>query len=223
METNDFKKLLIAAYDVAGYDMKDAETIARTATTLQNSVNDYYPRLTDGEIREAVRQGVLGMFGDYGALSAATFFGFIKKWYDMHHQGLTNQPQKTLPQTTYGYPEGFPRNDYELAELMFNTWLRSSEETRVLYDGQGAYNILVNYAQLDDPRKYMELAKKKVREQHAKKVSDYKSSLDFASWCRHVETDIDKEVYGIACRLAINSWFKQLEKNHQRPINVMSK
>jgi hypothetical protein len=73
-----FNAIITQAYTRAGFKMPDAVTLALYAREFYEALLEKYPRVTIPEVREALKEGVYGEFGEFTGLNPKTFIQFIK-------------------------------------------------------------------------------------------------------------------------------------------------
>lgn len=73
-----FIAIISTAFTRAGYKMPDSATIAIYAEELNSSLLDKFPRVSIPEVREALKEGVYGEYGEFTGLNPKTFMQFIK-------------------------------------------------------------------------------------------------------------------------------------------------
>jgi hypothetical protein len=75
---NIFVSIVTTAYTRAGYKMPDIDTLALYADEFYTSLLEKFPRVSIPEVREALKEGVYGEYGEFTGLNPKTFMQFIK-------------------------------------------------------------------------------------------------------------------------------------------------
>lgn len=73
-----FISIVTTAYTRAGYKMPDEATLALYADEFYSSLLEKYPRVTIPEVRDALKNGVYGDYGEFTGLNPKTFMQFIR-------------------------------------------------------------------------------------------------------------------------------------------------
>lgn len=73
-----FISIITTAYTRAGYKMPDNATLALYANEFYDSLIEKFPRVTIPEVREALKDGVYGEFGEFTGLNPKTFMQFVR-------------------------------------------------------------------------------------------------------------------------------------------------
>lgn len=73
-----FNSIISTAYTRAGYKMPDEATLALYADEFYSSLIEKFPRVTIPEVKEALKEGVYGEYGEFTGLNPKTFIQFIK-------------------------------------------------------------------------------------------------------------------------------------------------
>lgn len=76
---NELITIITTTYTIAG-QKPDESTLAIFADEFYTRVKEKYPAATIEEIRNALRAGVYGEYGDFFGLNPKTFFGFVNSY-----------------------------------------------------------------------------------------------------------------------------------------------
>lgn len=73
-----FVSIVTTAYTRAGFKMPDEATVFIYADEFYSALMEKYPKVTIPEVREALKEGVYGEYGEFTGLNPKTFMQFVK-------------------------------------------------------------------------------------------------------------------------------------------------
>lgn len=127
----EFIEIISVAFTRSGQQTPQDKgvTLGLYAEEFYNELNDKYPRVTIAEVKEALRRGVYGEYGEYFGLNPKTFLNFVKRYLfsDQRSEAkrLFNEKKLRLNYSSVQMsPEQKELDDKEFTNHLFRHYLK---------------------------------------------------------------------------------------------------
>lgn len=217
--TNIFVSIITSAYTRAGYNMPDPDTLALYADEFYTSLLEKFPRVSISEVREAIKEGVYGEYGEFTGLNPKTFMQFIKGYVasGTRKEAIKQFQSKKLFLTAQRELTPDERDKYnkDFVNELFEDHLKGKLVAD--YVPSFIYDVLENFGKIKLPLE----EKRKINERAKSYFARLKTSKRYKTKPRHIGDELsayiqtrDEEttIKNISKQFAVVDFFEEMTK-----------